>query len=99
MSKSKKKVCSGDHPDHTKELARLKKIAGQVAGIQRMIEDQRYCIDIMQQLSAVKSAVVAVQSNMLETHLNACVTDVIKTKKDKDVKKKISELKLFFSKG
>ena len=42
-----KKCCSKEHPDNSKELPRLKKIAGQINDIQKMIEDKRYCVEIL----------------------------------------------------
>ena len=57
MNKENKQYCDQNHPDNSKELPRLKKIAGQINGIQKMIEDKRYCVEILQQLGAVKSAI------------------------------------------
>ena len=58
-------------------LLRLRKVSGQVAGITRMVEDDRYCVDVLQQLSAVTSAVEAVSKVMVRTYLQRCVTDAI----------------------
>jgi CsoR family transcriptional regulator, copper-sensing transcriptional repressor len=58
-------------------LNRLKRIEGQVRGIQNMIHDERYCIDIIVQLSAINAAVKKVGFNLLETHTHHCVTDAI----------------------
>jgi len=52
---------------------RLKRIAGQVAGIQRMVDDKRYCVDILNQISAVRSALDAVGVEILTRHLEMCV--------------------------
>jgi DNA-binding FrmR family transcriptional regulator len=59
-------------------LARMKKIEGQARGIQRMIEDDRYCIDIVQQLTALTSAVDEVSMLILENHIEGCVADAIR---------------------
>ncbi len=59
-------------------LVRMKKIEGQIKGVQRMIEDDRYCIDIVQQLSAVSAAVDEVALLILESHIEGCVTDAIR---------------------
>ncbi|UFS69806.1 metal-sensitive transcriptional regulator [Geomonas sp. RF6] len=56
-----------------KVSTRLKRIAGQVAGIQRMVEDKRYCVDILNQVSAVRSALDAVGVEILTRHLEMCV--------------------------
>lgn len=95
---SKKKCCDKKIPSHEKELTRLKKIAGQVGGIEKMIVDERYCIDILQQLSAVKAAVTALQANILETHIASCVKDVFQFGEQKEVDEKIEELKKVFGK-
>lgn len=52
---------------------RLKRIAGQVAGLQQMVEDGRYCVDILTQVAAVRSAVDAVGVELLTSHLETCV--------------------------
>jgi DNA-binding FrmR family transcriptional regulator len=92
------KCCNSEHPSHLKELPRLKKIAGQVNGIYKMIEDRRYCVDILQQLGAVKSAITSLQANLLETHLTSCVKETFKLKKEDDIENKINELKEIFKK-
>lgn len=53
--------------------ARVKRIAGQVAGIQRMLEDRRYCVDILNQIAAVRSALDALGVELLTRHLETCV--------------------------
>lgn len=58
-------------------LLRLRKVSGQVAGITRMVEDDRYCVDVLQQLSAVTSAVEAVSKVVVRNYLERCVTDAI----------------------
>lgn len=59
-------------------LTRMKKIEGQAKGIQQMIEEDRYCIDIVQQLSALCSAADEVSLLILENHIEGCVTDAIR---------------------
>lgn len=66
---------------YTKErealLARMKKIEGQAKGVQRMMEENRYCVDIVQQLTALSSAVDEVALLLLQEHIKGCVTDAI----------------------
>ncbi len=64
--------------DKSSLLARMKKIEGQAKGIQRMIEDDRYCIDIVQQLTALSAAVDEVSLRILQDHIEGCVTDAIR---------------------
>ncbi len=58
--------------------ARMKKIQGQARGIEQMIEDDRYCIDIVQQLTALSSAADEVSMLMLENHIEGCVAEAIR---------------------
>ena len=59
-------------------LARMRKIEGQTKGIQRMIEDGRYCIDIVQQLTALSAAIDEVSLLVLESHIEGCVAGAIR---------------------
>lgn len=63
------------HPGVT---ARLKRIEGQVRGVARMVEEQRYCIDIIQQLTAARRALDETTLTILKGHINHCVSDAIK---------------------
>lgn len=57
----------------TKLKPRIRRIAGQVAGIERMIEQDRYCVDILNQISAIRSALDALGVELLSDHLESCV--------------------------
>ncbi|MDP6127004.1 MAG: metal-sensitive transcriptional regulator [Dehalococcoidales bacterium] len=59
-------------------LTRIKKVGGQAKGIQQMIEDDRYCIDIVQQLTALSSAAEELSLLILQSHIEGCVTDAIR---------------------
>lgn len=65
--------------DKRKLLARLKSVEGHVRGIQRMIENDQYCIDIIQQVQAVQRALDKFNALVLENHLNTCVTTAIQS--------------------
>ena len=56
-------------------LNRLRRIEGQARGLQRMVEDEKYCIDILTQVSAMTKALQAVSLGLLEEHLSSCVVD------------------------
>jgi CsoR family transcriptional regulator, copper-sensing transcriptional repressor len=71
-------------------LSRLKRIEGQVRGIQKMIEEDRYCVDILVQLSAVKSATHQVALSLLESHTRCCVADALA--QGTDGEEKVDEL-------
>lgn len=73
-----KKVASPRTSDEKqKVINRLKRIEGQVRGIQKMVEEDRYCIDILIQLSAIDSALKKVGFSVMERHAKHCVTDAI----------------------
>jgi len=72
-------------------VKRLKRIEGQVKGIQNMVEEERYCVDILVQISAIRSAINKVGSIILENHIKGCVTNSIKSE-DIDSEHTIQEL-------
>jgi CsoR family transcriptional regulator, copper-sensing transcriptional repressor len=59
-------------------LNRLKRIEGQVRGIQKMVEDDRYCVDILVQMSAINAAIKKVGFQLMEKHTHHCVANAIK---------------------
>lgn len=60
-------------------LSRLKRIEGQVRGVARMVEDDRYCVDVLTQLSAIKAAVDALALQLLEDHAKGCVQNAVRS--------------------
>ena len=87
---------SKKYPNHSKEVSRLNRIAGQIEGVKKMIEDRRYCPDIITQLRAVSSAAKSLEATILEAHLATCVADAFKSDNIKEQEEKITELvKLF----
>ena len=64
----------GYTPDKDRYLARLRRIEGQVRGLQKMVDEDKYCIDILTQVSAVTSALQSVALGLLKDHLGHCVT-------------------------
>ena len=60
-------------------LSRLKKIEGQIRGIQRMVEREKYCIDIINQVTAAQRALDQVSLKVMKRHIESCVTDAIKS--------------------
>jgi len=84
------------HPDHSGEISRLNRILGQIDGVKKMIVERRYCPDIITQLRAINSATKAVETNLLETHFEACVIETFKDENKNAQQQKIEELiKLF----
>jgi len=78
--------------DKGKIVNRLHRIEGQVAGVARMVEDNRYCIDILTQVQAVKSALSKVEDAILADHAAHCVAAAIKSGDAEDQRAKFSEL-------
>ncbi len=77
---------------HLDEIVPLKRIEGQIRGIQKMIEEKRYCIDILTQLSSVVGAIMRVEENILNRHLDGCVRgSFLKGSRD-DKEAKINEV-------
>ena len=67
------------YSDHKLEVkARLSRIEGQVRGIERMVDEDRYCIDILTQVNAVKAAIDKVALSLLEDHVEHCVADAVR---------------------
>ncbi len=66
-----------EQPHKKALLTRLKRIEGQVRGVAKMVEDDRYCIDILTQISAAKSALDALALKLLEDHTSGCVQNAI----------------------
>ena len=73
-------------------LNRLNRIQGQVRGISRMVEDDRYCIDVLTQVQAVRAALARVESEMLKDHLDTCIEGAIVGGDPQDQRKKAGEL-------
>ena len=69
-------VARPNKPDLAKRLARIE---GQVRGIARMVDEDRYCVDVLTQVSAVQSAIDALAYRMLEHHLQGCVQHAVKS--------------------
>lgn len=78
-------------------LARLRKVAGQVEGIQRMVEEDRYCVDVLHQIAAVEGALDRVGHLVLGSHVETCVVTALGTGKPQERKQKLDELMDVFS--
>ena len=76
----------------TSVLKRLNKIEGQVRGLSRMVEDDRYCIDIVTQLSAVRAALRKAEEEILADHVAHCVEHAIASGNKSEQRRKVAEL-------
>lgn len=83
--------------NHCNNLPKLNRIAGQVEGIKKMMENERDCLDIVYQIRAVRSALKNIEKNILHNHIQHCVVSSFNSPK-KEIPKKIEELILLFDK-
>lgn len=81
-----------ESPAHKEQLIALRRIEGQVRGVQKMIEERRYCVDILTQLSSVGGALLRVQDKILQRHLKGCVSNALKGRSEVEKQKKIDEI-------
>ncbi|MEC9493357.1 metal-sensitive transcriptional regulator [Flexistipes sp.] len=77
---------------HGNSLDRLKRIEGQTKGIVKMVEQDKYCIDIINQISAVKGALNQVALLILQNHVESCVSEAVKNADEQEKEEKIEEL-------
>ncbi|RAN35274.1 metal-sensitive transcriptional regulator [Hyphomonas pacifica] len=82
----------------SKTINRLRRLEGQVRGIIKMLEEDRYCIDVLNQMQAVKSALARAESEILKDHANSCVAEAIESGDAEAQREKVSELIDLFDK-
>ena len=81
-----------------KLLARLRRIEGQAGGLIRMIEDDKYCIDVLQQIQAVQGALAQASKHLLQSHLKTCVVHAFASQKPSEQERVIGEIVDLFAK-
>ena len=81
-----------ENPSHQDNMTALRRIEGQVRGIQRMIEDRQYCIDILNQIHAVKGALASVEEKILQKHFQHCVTTALMGSSESQKQQKLEEI-------
>ena len=74
------------------KLNRLRRIEGQVRGVAQMVEDDRYCMDILHQIAAIKSALAKVETQVLKDHAACCVSEAISSGDEAQQREKFEEL-------
>jgi len=77
---------------HEEQLQFLNKIEGQIRGIDKMIEEKRYCVDIITQIHSVIGALYRVESEIFKKHIDGCVVYALKGKSETEKQKKIDEV-------
>ncbi len=78
--------------DHSSELKRLSRIKGQVAGVERMILEKRYCPEIANQIKAIRSALKSLEVNVIEGHMQHCVKQALASRDPIVVQEKLEEI-------
>jgi len=84
---------------HEEQLGFLRKIEGQIRGIEKMIQEKRYCVDIITQIRSVIGALRNVEDGIFRKHLEGCVINVLKGKSEAEKQKKITEIVELVSKS
>ncbi len=79
-------------PDKAQLLNRLNRIEGQVRGVTKMVDEDRYCIDVLTQIRAVRAALAKVETEMLKTHLTHCIEGAIVSGNADEQRQKAAEL-------
>ncbi|MEX2467365.1 MAG: metal-sensitive transcriptional regulator [Gemmatimonadota bacterium] len=77
-------------------LRRLKSVEGHVRGVQRMVEEDAYCIDVVNQIVAIQRALKKVSARVLDQHLHSCVTEAVRGQDVEDRERVLSELMQVF---
>ena len=95
---NKKAKSENAHPSHREDLVRLRRIKGQIEGVERMVEENRYCMDIVTQIRSIMAALRSAEGLVMERHLRHCVTDAINAKNERLTEEKINELLTLFQK-
>ena len=81
-----------EYPSHQEELIRLRKIEGQIRGAQKMIEEGRYCVVILQLLGSIQGAIGKVEDQILRRHLKGCVSHAVRSGSPKARNEKFNEI-------
>jgi DNA-binding FrmR family transcriptional regulator len=86
-------------PDHSLVVNRLRRIEGQVRGVAQMVAEDRYCIDILTQVQAIKAALGRAESEILKRHAACCVSEAIASGDAEEQKAKFDELVELFARA
>jgi DNA-binding FrmR family transcriptional regulator len=82
------------YPDHSADIVSLRRIEGQVRGLQKMIEDGKYCVDILTQVRAVIWALARVEEKILERHFQGCLKRAVNGRSQSEKQQKLREIML-----
>ena len=93
-----KPIVSRTNEEKQSVINRLKRIEGQVRGIQRMVEEDRYCVDILVQISAISAALKKVGFSVTERHMQHCIRHAVKDGEGKSAIEELLEVMKYISK-
>lgn len=96
VNKAENSTSHAEAACHTGDIPRINRVAGQITGVKKMVEEHRDCTDILTQLRAIRSAIKGIEASILERHLGHCLNDSLNSHNPEDIKKKIDELKDVF---
>ncbi len=94
--KKKKKTSEQTGANHANLLPKLNRAEGQLGGVKKMIEERRYCPDIIQQVRAARTALAAIEAALIESHIRCCVQKSFEEGSPEDKNEKISEVVSLF---
>lgn len=80
------------YPNYINEISKINRAIGQLEGVKNMIEENRYCVDILQQLKAARSAIKGIEQVILTRHMQMCLLNVAKSQDEDEILRKIDEL-------
>lgn len=80
------------HPNHMSEVGKINRAIGQLEGVKKMVEENRYCVEILQQLKAARSAIKNIEQNVLKKHMQMCLLKAAKSQDEEEIITKIEEL-------
>lgn len=82
---------------HEAQVIRLNRIEGQVRGISKMVQEERYCVDILTQIRSASSALARVQENIFKGHMESCVRESLTGDDPRDREAKVNEILVLLS--
>lgn len=92
-------MCEEADPPKKRTMTRLKRISGQVDGLMRMVDEDRYCIDVLTQISAVQAALAKVGGEVLERHMKTCVRTAMESGDEGERARVVSEIMTVLSRS
>lgn len=86
-----KKPCT-EHPNHSKRIAGINRVIGQLENIKKMIVEREYCQDIIHQIKTARGGLNSIEVSILNTHIENCVTEAIESRDEAEIKRKTKEI-------